>query len=153
MYKLLTIEYLFTYKIIIMLHISKEEREELIQGFGKKILAKNVVNVNIVRLNEDNYDEVRPELEKLFGESLTKFPAKEDILRLGIAGLFAGTVLYLDGELVDGVIYDPDGDYVNNRNLRTYYNGDEYYIANGIYGNCSELFSRNVRLSQLAYFD
>lgn len=136
-----------------MLHISKEEREELIQGFGKKILAKNVVNVNIVRLNEDNYEEVRPELEKLFGESLIKFPAKEDILRLKIAGLFAGTVLYLDGELVDGVIYDPDGDYVNNRNLRTYYNGDEYYIANGIYGNCSELFSRDVRLSQLAYFD
>lgn len=136
-----------------MLHISKEEREELIQGFGKKILAKNVVNVNIVRLNEENYDKVRPELEKLFGESLIKFPDKNDILRLKISGLFAGTVLYLDGELVDGVIYDPDGEYVNNRNLRTYYNGDEYYIANGIYGNCSELFSRNVRLSQLAYFD
>lgn len=136
-----------------MKKIGKEEREELIKSYGRKILGKNIVNVKIVRLDDDNYDEVKSDLKKLFGDSLVKFPEKGEILRLNIAGLFAGTVLYLNNKLTDGVIYDPEGDYVKNKDLLTYYNGDYVYIANMIYGNYYELFSRNVRLSQLEYFD
>lgn len=134
-------------------YISKEQREELIKEFGREILKKNIVDVNIVRLNEDNYENVKSDLQKIFGNSLVKFPKKEELLRLRIAGLFAGTVLYLNNKPVDGVIYDPEGEYISNKDILTYYNGDYLYIANQIYGNYVELFARNVRLSQISYFD